>query len=295
MTETAASDRGLIGVTGATGALGGRVARRLADAGVPQRLVVRDGSRAPDLAGAHVATVAGGYRDAAGLRDSLDGVETLFLVSATEDADRMSLHRSSVDAAVAAGVSRIVYTSFLGASAHCTFTFGRDHFHTEEYIRATGVAHTFLRDSLYVDVLPYWAGTDGVVRGPAGDGRFAPVTRDDVADVAAVVLTGGGYDGRSLDLTGPESITMAEVAAELTAASGRLITYDAETLDQAYASRAVYDAPEWMVAGWVTTYSAIALGELDVVSTTVADVTGHQPLSLRDYLARYPDEVARLR
>lgn len=293
MTQTStAAD--LIAVTGATGALGGRVARRLADAGTPQRLVVRDASRAPRLPGADVVTT-GGYADTAGMRAAFDGVHTLFLVSATEDADRMSLHRAAVDAAVAAGVSRIVYTSFLGAGPQATFTFGRDHYHTEEYIRATGVACTFLRDSLYVDVLPYWPGKDGVLRGPAGDGRFAPVSRDDVADVAAVVLTGGGYDGQALDLTGPRALTMTEVAAELTAASGRLITYDAETLDQAYASRAGYGAPAWEVAGWVTSYSAIAVGELDVVSTAVNDVTGHQPLSVHAYLERYPDEVARLR
>src|SRR5690606_33091327 len=140
------------------------------------------------------------------------GIATLFLVSAHEDPDRVGLHTRTVDAAVAAGVTRIVYNSFLNAGPESTFTFARDHWHTEQHIRGTGVAFTFLRDSLYQDVLPYFA-SDGVIRGPAGDGRFAPVARDDIADVAAAVLLGDGHDGQTYDLTGPASMTMADVAA----------------------------------------------------------------------------------
>ncbi|HEY2637251.1 MAG TPA: NAD(P)H-binding protein, partial [Solirubrobacteraceae bacterium] len=166
-----------IAVTGATGGIGSRVARRLADRGVAQRLVVRDPSRLPDLPGAEVATF-GGYDDPDGLTEALRGAEVALIVSATEDADRMSQHRAAVDAAVRAGVGRIVYTSFVNASPDATFTFVRDHFHTEEHIRAAGVDHTFLRDSVYLDFIPLLAGPDGAIRGPAGAGRLAPVARD---------------------------------------------------------------------------------------------------------------------
>jgi len=91
---------------------------------------------------------------------------------------------------------------------------------------------------------------------------------------------------RVYDVTGRETISMAEVAAQLTRATGRLITYDAETLDQAYASRAGYGAADWEVAGWVTSYLAVAVGELDVVTTAVADLSGHPPMSFHDLLAR---------
>ena len=283
----------LIAVTGATGALGGRVAGRLADAGVAQRLVVRDPSRAPRLAGAEVV-VATGYDDSASMRAALDGVHTVFLVSATETANRVGAHTSAVDAAVAAGVQRIVYVSFVGASPQATFTFARDHWHTEDHVRSSGVDHTVLRNNLYLDVLPSFPGPDGVLRGPAGAGRFGGVARDDIADAAAAVLTTDGHGGMTYDLTGPETITMDEVAAELTRASGRLISYDAETLDQAYASRAGFGAPDWEVAGWVTSYAAIAVGELDVVSTHVEKLTGHLPMSFAEFLARNPAEVRRL-
>ena len=77
-----------------------------------------------------------------------------------------------------------------GLSPAATFTFARDHWHTEEHIRETGVDFTFLRDNLYLDFVPGFVGEDGVIRGPAGDGSVAAVARDDVAEVAASVLGG---------------------------------------------------------------------------------------------------------
>ena len=283
---------GIIAVTGVTGGLGGRVARRLAERGATQRLVVRDPARAPELAGAEVAT--GSYDDAEGLRRAFDGTRTLLMVSASEAPDRQRLHANVVDAAVAAGVERVVYTSFFGAAPDCTFTFGRDHWHAEEYIRASGLGHTFLRDNLYIDFLPLMAGPDGVIRGPAGDGRVAAVARDDIADVAVAALVGGGHEGRSYDLTGPEALTLAEAAEELSRAAGRPIRYQAETLEEAYASRASYGAPGWEVDGWVTTYVAIANGDLEQVSGDVAAVAGHPPVRLAEFLRSNPESYRHL-
>ena len=284
----------LIAVTGVTGGLGGRVARRLAERGVGQRLVVRDPGRAPELAGAEVATAS--YDDPDRLRRAFQGARTLVMVSASEDPDRLRLHANVVGAAAEAGVERVVYTSFFGAAPDCTFTFGRDHWHTEERIKASGLAWTMLRDNLYLDFLPLMVGPGGVIRGPAGDGRVAAVTRDDIAEVAVAVLLdeGDGHAGRTYDLTGPEALTMAEVAEQLSAVAGRSVTYHAETLEEAYASRAHYGAPDWEVAGWVTTYAAIANGELEAVSGDVAAVAGHPPMGLAEFLRRNPDSHGRL-
>jgi NAD(P)H dehydrogenase (quinone) len=281
-------------VTGVTGGLGGRVARRLAERGVGQRLVARDPGRAPELAGAEVA--AGSYDDRDSLRRAFAGAHTLFMVSASEDPDRLRLHANVVGAATDAGVERVVYTSFFGAAPDCSFTFGRDHWHTEELIKGSGLRFTMLRDNLYLDFLPLMVGADGVIRGPAGDGRVAVVARDDIADVAAAVLLEGGdrHDGRSYDLTGPEALTMAEVAQRLSELAGRTITYHPETLEEAYASRASYGAPDWEVDGWVTTYVAIANGELEAVSGDVATVAGHPPMGLDDFLRGNPDSLRRL-
>ena len=285
---------GVIAVTGVTGGLGGRVARRLAERGVGQRLVVRDPGRAPELAGAEVATA--GYDDPGALRRAFEGTDSLFMVSASEDPERLRLHANAVTAAADAGVGRVVYTSFFGAAPDCTFTFGRDHWHTEELIRGSGLGHTFLRDSLYLDFLPLMVGADGVIRGPAGDGRVAAVARDDIAEVAVAVLLDGGdaHVGLTYDMTGPEALTMAEAAEALSAAAGRTITYHAETLEEAYASRAHYGAPDWEVAGWVTTYAAIANGDLEAVSGDVAAVAGRPSMTLAEFLRRDPDSYRHL-
>ncbi|TCO45147.1 uncharacterized protein YbjT (DUF2867 family) [Kribbella antiqua] len=275
----------MIGVTGSTGQLGSRIARRLADSGVPQRLLVRDPARAPELPGAEVAQAS--YGDHAALLDALDGIDTLMLISASESADRVALHKATVDAAVAAGVRRIVYTSFAGAAPGATFTFARDHWHTEQHLRGSGVDFTFLRDNMYLDFIPGFVGADDVIRGPAGDGRVAAVARDDVAAVAArILMDRGAHSGATYDLTGPVAFTMAEAAELISRLWGRKVRYEAETLDEAYRSREVYGAPAWEVAGWVTSYAAIASGELSQVSTAVQDITGQPPLSLEDYLAR---------
>jgi NAD(P)H dehydrogenase (quinone) len=283
-----------IAVTGVTGGLGGRVARRLAERRVAQRLVVRDPGRAPALDGAEV--VPGSYDDRDGLRRAFQGARTLFMVSASEDPDRLALHDNVVGAATDAGVERVVYTSFFGAAPRCTFTFGRDHWHTEQRIIGSGLGHTFLRDSLYLDFLPLMVGADGVIRGPAGDGRVAAVARDDIADVAVALLLDEGerHDGRTYDMTGPEALSMAEIAEVLSRFAGRPIAYHAETLEEAYASRASYGAPDWEVDGWVTTYVAIANGDLAGVSDDVALVAGHPPMSLAELLRANPDSYRRL-
>lgn len=283
----------MIAVTGATGELGGRTAARLAAAGAAQRLIVRDPARAPDIAGVEIA-VAGGYDDRAGMTDALRGADTLFLVSGREAADRVAQHYAAVDAAVDAGVQRIVYTSFLGAAPDATFTLARHHHLTEEHIRETGLAHTFLRDSMYLDFVPFFASPDGVIAGPAGDGRCAWVARDDVADVAVAVLTSAGHDGLTYELTGPEAHTLTWAAEQLTRATGREVRYVDETIEQAYASRAKYDAPPFEVDGWVTSYLAVKAGELDVVTDTVERLAGHPPQSLPEFLERNPGSWAHL-
>ncbi|MDV7133618.1 SDR family oxidoreductase [Williamsia muralis] len=272
-----------IAVTGATGNVGGSVARALSEAGTALWLVVRSRGRAPVLPGAAVAETSYGDHDAAVA--ALADVDTLFMVSASESADRLDQHRTFVDAAVRAGVQHIVYTSFLNAAPDATFTLARDHWATEEHIRASGVQFTFLRDSFYIDFLPSLAGADGVIRGPAGDGAVGAVARADVARVATAVLSDpASHRGETYDLTGRESITFDEVARILTETSGRTVTFHNETIDEAYESRKSYGAPDWQLDAWVSTYTAIAAGELAAVTDSVETITGRPPMTLRDFI-----------
>jgi len=277
----------MIAITGATGALGGRVARLLADQS--PTLIVRDPSRAPDLDG---EVRQASYDDRAAAEAALTGVSTLLLVSAAESATRRAQHRTMIEAAATAGVRHLVYTSFIGAGPDATFTLGRDHGDAEEAIleaaARTGMAVTLLRDNFYLDVLPYFADSSGAISGPAGDGRVAAVARADVADVAAAVLLAPeAHAGATYHLTGPEALSMSEVAARVGAATGRELRYQVETIEEAYASRrAAYpDAADWQLDAWVSTYTAIADGSMAAVSADVERVTGHPARTLEQALA----------
>jgi len=291
----------VIALTGATGSLGGRVAARLAAVGdVPLRLVVRDAGRAPRLRGAEVRENPGGYADPAGLTAALTGVHTLYLVSAAEAEDRLRQHLDAVDAAVAAGVQRIVYTSFVGARPDAVFTLVRQHAATEDAIRSTGVRHTFLRSSMYADFVPFFATVEdgtAVIAAPAGQGRTGFVSRDDIADVAAAVLQDDSpaLDGQTLEVTGPEALSMAEAAAALAEVTGRPALYREQTVAEAWATRRPSGHPDWEIEGWVTSYLAIAAGELSAVTDVVPRLTGHPARTVAEHLRAHPEDWAHLR
>ncbi|KRE63195.1 NAD(P)H-binding protein [Nostocoides sp. Soil756] len=272
-----------LAITGSTGALGGAVARLLAD--LSPRLVVRDASRAPAIDGSEV--VVAGYADDDAAVRALTGVDTLFMVSGAEAVDRRAQHRGFVAAAARAGVGHIVYTSFAGAATDATFTLGRDHHDTEDAIAASGMRATLLRDNFYAEVLPLFADAEGVIRGPAGAGRVALVSRLDVADVAAAVLRSPAeHVGATYELTGPEALTLDEAARRAGAVLGRDLRFEDESVEEAYASRrAAYDAEQWQLDAWVSTYTAIADGSTARVTDHVERVAEHPARTVEAALA----------
>jgi uncharacterized protein YbjT (DUF2867 family) len=308
----------LLAVTGSTGEVGRRVAEGLARLDFEQRLIVRDPARAPRLPGAGVAQVSS-FADARSMGRALSGVETLFLVSGHDTIgivhrarmsgepvpahDRVHEHIAAVAAAAAVGVERIVYLSFVSAAPDATFILAREHFHTEEYIRSTGLAFTFLRQNMYMDKVPQHVARSDVIRAPAGEGRVAWVSRDDVAGSAIGVLTGSGHDGQAYDITGPEALTMAETAERLTAALGRRITYEAQTPEEARTTRTMSRMEEMEASRkartgqgltdeeveiWISHYLQIATGEVAKVSDAVPMLCGRPAESLAQYLEKHP-------
>lgn len=144
---------------------------------------------------------------------------------------------------------------------------------------------TLLRDNFYMDVIPHFVGDDDVLRGPAGDGRCSLVSRDDVARVAATVLENpDAHAARTYDLTGPEALTMTDVAEALTRSWGRPVRFHNETIDEAYESRRAWPAEQWEYDAWVSTYTAIASGDLAPVSGDVEAVAGRAPMTFAEYL-----------
>ena len=279
-----------LGITGSTGHVGGRVARTLAAHPFREtavRLIARDATRVPDL-GFEVREAA--YADTDASTRALEGVDVLLMVSGSENEHRREEHRSFIDAARRAGVGHIVYTSFLGADPQTTFTLGRDHADAEAAIRESGMAATILRDNFYSDLLPWFAGEDGVIRGPAGDGRVSAVARADVADVALAVLADpASHEGAVYELTGPEALSFADIAARGGAALGRALRYEEETLDEAYASRRRWSDEQWQLDAWVSTYVAIAEGQVERIAPDVEKVTGHPARTIEEALSEFPE------
>jgi uncharacterized protein YbjT (DUF2867 family) len=126
--------------------------------------------------------------------------------------------------------------------------------------------------------------------------RLARAATGDVVAYDALGTHGGPntHDGQTYDLTGRESFTLAEAAQEMSRLTGKPIVFRDETLEEAYASRASYGVPDWEVEGWVTSYLAIAVGELAAVSDDVRRLTGHEPTTLHDYVSAYPECLAHV-
>jgi NAD(P)H dehydrogenase (quinone) len=148
-----------------------------------------------------------------------------------------------------------------------------------------------VRMNLYLDFIPSMVGADGVIRGPAGDGRVSAVLRDDVADVAASILTTDGHDGGTYDVTGRESLSLGEAADQMSRLTGKPVRFHDETAEEAYASRQSFGAPDWEIEGWVGSYLEIASGNLDVISDTVRRLAGHEPVALAEYLRAHPESL----
>ena len=278
-----------IGITGSTGQVGARVAQALADdplPGMSPRLIVREAARAPRHPGFEIASTEYGDADAA-VR-ALEGVDLLFMVSGSENPDRRAQHRTFIEAAARAGVRHLVYTSFFGADPDAVFTLGRDHADAEAAIHESGMTFTLLRDNFYSDFFPMMADEQGVIRGPAREGRVAGVARADVADVALAVLRDpASFEYATLELTGPEALTLHEVTARLTAALARPFRYEEETLEEAYRSRLRWSEEQWQLDAWVSTYTAIADGEVARVTGDVERITGHPARSIEQAVAEH--------
>ena len=262
-------------ITGASGFIGGHTAANLSQL-APKAQISRL-SRSPRE---EPGWIYGDFAKPETLQAAFQGQDVVFLVSTTERADRLELHQHAVDAARLAGVQHIVYLSFYGAAPDATFAHARLHYATEEYIKRSGLHYTFLQDNFYTEATAAFI-VDGAIRGPAGDGKAAFVSREDVARSAAAVLAQPEqHRDRAYQLTGPAAISMEEVATIASHFLGSPVRYINETLEQARESRASYNAPEWEVDAWISTYTAIANGELDGVTNHVEKLTGHPPMSV---------------
>ena len=273
----------MIGMTGVTGKLGSYVADLIDQIGIASIHLARRPERAKVYASAKIRKMV--YANTPEVVEALKGIDTLLMVSARENPERVKEHKDFLDAAKLAGVQHIIYTSFYGAGEKATFTLSRDHAQTEAYIKELGFTYTFLRDNFYLDFFIDIALENGEIRGPAGRGRVSAVARKDTSRVAAeILLNPKEWENQTLNLTGPEDLSMEEIVELLSKETGNAITYVDESVEEAYESRKKWPAQTWEYDAWVSTYTAIKAGEQAGVSTDVEKVLGRPAMNLIDVL-----------
>ena len=217
-------------ITGASGQLGGLTVEALLARGVPAADIVATGRDIATLKGfadRGVVVRRADFAEPDSLAAAFEGADRLLLISTTTVDERVANHRRAIDAAVAAGVSLVAYTSMSHAD-RATTILAATHRATEDYLREHAVPSVMLRNSWYLEnytaQLPQILG-NGAVVGAAGQGRISAASRADYADAAAVVLTTEGHAGEVYELGGDEAFTLSEVAATISAVSGKRITY----------------------------------------------------------------------
>jgi NAD(P)H dehydrogenase (quinone) len=259
------------GVTGATGQLGRLVVHDLLQSQAAGDIVaiVRDAAKGADLAAQGVDVRVAAYDDRAALEKALAGVDRLLFISSSEVGRRVEQHHNVIDAAKAAGVKQVIYTSAPRATT-TSLILAPDHKATEEYLVSSGLDYTILRNNWYTEnYLPQVATArqTGSVVAAAGDGRVAAAPRADFAAAAVAVLTGAGHEGQVYELGGDHAWNFAELAAAISEVIGRPVTYqpvDGATLIEILQGAGLDEG----TAGFVAALDA------NIAAGTLAETTG---------------------
>jgi NAD(P)H dehydrogenase (quinone) len=268
-----------IAITGASGHLGRRVTELLHDR--LDDLVLL--TRTPENVSGGEARRAD-FDEPESLADAFAGVERVLLISAHDLARRAGQHRAAIDAAKAAGVRHVIYTSVSNPSADNPAAVAPSHRATEQALRDSGLAWTFLRNNIYAEYQAptvAQAAASGRLVTSAGDGRIAYVSREDCAAVAAAVLAGDGHEGRAYDITGPEAVSAYELAA-LAGPDVEVVQVDDDALIAVMTATGIPEDGARVLASF---HRAAREGSLAAVSTAVEDLTGRPPRALGDVLS----------
>ena len=274
-------------VTGATGNTGRALVDALARRGALVRAMVRaEADRAKLPAG--VPAVVADFDDLASIAAALEGAERAYLVTpSSERAEEQQ--RRFADLAAKAGVRHLVVLSQLASDENSPVRFLRYHAAVEQHVRDLGIPYTFLRPNLFFQGLLAFAGTissQGRFYAPIGDATISAIDVRDIADVAAVTLTEAGHEGATYTLTGPASITHTQIAAALTAALGRDVTFT-DVPPEAFADSLRGILPPWQVDGLLEDYAHYRRGEAASVSSAVAEITGRPPRDIQQFARDY--------
>jgi NAD(P)H dehydrogenase (quinone) len=279
-------------VTGATGGLGRAVVDNLLKTVSPSDIavLVRDPAKAADLQAQGIGVKQGDYNNYASLEAAFAGVDKLFLVSSNDIPNRVPQHTNAINAAKAAGVKHVVYTSFQrktedGSSAAAFVA--EAHLATEKLLKESGLTYTILKNALYLEVLPLFMGPvleTNTIYLPAGEGKVPYASRADMGAAGATVLTGTGHENQAYDFSNSASYSFHDIAKILSDLSGKSIQYVSPTAEEFGTQLAAAGVPAGaieMTAGFCV---AIEQGEFDFPASTLEKLLGRKPESAAQFL-----------
>jgi NAD(P)H dehydrogenase (quinone) len=276
----------MILLTGATGQLGTSILRSLVEqvsaAGIAA--FARDDTKAAPLRAQGLRVHIGDYDDPASLVRAMEGIDRVLLIAGTDEHNRLRHHQNVIQAAVQVGVGGIAYT---GRALHDPATLQNRlmaaHFQTEDLIRASGLPYTLFRNALYLDTIPLFMGKDALTAGihlAAGMGRVAYALRAEIAEALANWLATGSCQNDILTLTGSAAYSYADVAAALSALTGKEVSYKPID-DDAYLARMIAQgAPERMAQVVLGFLRDIRNGQEETVTADLETLLGRAPASL---------------
>ncbi len=278
----------MIGLTGANGELGRRIVEALADAGAGEMVLgTRSGVCAHAPEAAEVRAVD--FSDPAGTRRAFEGIDELLLISTGADVEEgIRQHRVAIDAAVDAGVRRIVYTSFIDCAADSPFPTAHVHAATEAYLAETGIAHLNLRDGQYMDrfveFAPGAAAAGELVLPIAPEAGASFICRDDLAAFAARALLSPSLLG-TLTPTGTRVVSYAEATAAMAAATGSEIRFVECEADEYHRLLLSDGWSAWKADSYTRFFEAVGQGRTSAVTGDFAALMGREPRGLEEFVA----------
>jgi NAD(P)H dehydrogenase (quinone) len=283
----------MILVTTATGHLGTATIDQLLSKNVPASEIaglVRDEKKAADLVARGISLRKGDYHDAASLQAAFQGIDTLVFISSGSIHDRVAQHRNVVDAAKAAGVKSIIYTSVLKASENLKFIPAIDHYHTENFLKESGIAYTFFRNTFYIEVLPGLLGgalQNGQWYYAAGNGKANFAARADMAEaIANVAIAPAAHANKIYEIAGNHSYTFHQIADVISRVTGKTIQYIPVSADALKEGMKQAGVPEAYIPMYASIADGISAGDLDSEDATLEKLLQRKPATLEAYLPK---------